>query len=83
MRMRRNTRTDGTPGFEIFGADFLNPNESWKILDSRKPSIYCVCVCPMAEDDWEAIQFLGNDLLKALHDSLEGMDLFGSLTCAL
>lgn len=24
------------------------------------------------EDDWEAIQFLGNDLLKTIHDSLEG-----------
>lgn len=24
------------------------------------------------EDDWEAIQFLGNDLLKQIHESLEG-----------
>lgn len=25
-----------------------------------------------SQDDWEAIQFLGNDLLKSIHDSLEG-----------
>lgn len=24
------------------------------------------------QDDWEAIQFLGNDLLKAIHESIEG-----------
>eukprot|EP00438_Fugacium_kawagutii_P016971 Skav217285 [mRNA] locus=scaffold120:261176:281002:+ [translate_table: standard] len=26
----------------------------------------------LKEDDWEAIQFLGNDLLKLIHESLEG-----------
>ena len=34
----------------------------------------------MAEDDWEAIQFLGNDLLKIIHEKLEGLDLFGIFT---